>query len=98
MLEPQPLAAPAACPDVLALWSSKLEGDLSPIDCAAMERHMESCPSCASACEALKAALLACRRAGTRELRPEVQAQVKSAVQRWIAQERGRGSPIEPAR
>lgn len=84
VLEPKPLAQPAGCPDVLALWSSKLEGDLSPMDCSAMEKHMASCPACASACNALKAALFACQRAGTKEVRPEVQAQVKDAVQRWL--------------
>jgi len=86
-LEQQPSVAPSSCPDVLALWSSKLEGDLSPVDCAAMEKHMETCSSCASACDALKAALFACRRSATREVRPEVQAQVKAAVQKWMAQE-----------
>ena len=89
VLEPHPVAAPAGCPDVLALWSSKLEGDLSPMDCATMEKHMESCSACASACDALKAALVACRTAGTKELRPEVQAQVRAAVQRWMVQEMG---------
>ena len=98
VLEPQPAPAPAACPDVLELWSSKLEGDLSPIDCAAMEKHMESCASCASACEALKSALFACRRAGTREMRPDVQAQVKSAVERWIRQEGGGAARIDRSR
>jgi len=98
VLEPQPVApSPPTCPDVLALWSSKLEGDLSPVDCATMEGHMENCPSCASACEALKAALFACRRAGTRELRPEVQAQVKAAMQNWIMQEAA-ASPPNPSR
>lgn len=89
VLEPQPVAEPVGCPDVLALWSRKLEGDLSPIDCAAMEKHMENCPACASACDALKAALFACQRAGTKELRPEVQAQVKAAVQRWMVRAAG---------
>ena len=87
LLEPRPMALPAGCPDVLALWSSKLEGDLSPMDCAAMEKHMEDCPACASACDALKAALFACQRAGTKEVRPEIQAQVKAAVQQWISRE-----------
>jgi len=83
LLEPHAAAATAACPDVLALWSRKLEGDLSPLDCAEMERHMETCESCDSACTALKAALLACQRAGTQEVGPEVRATVKAAVQQW---------------
>jgi len=97
-LEPQAVVLNPGCPDVLTLWSSKLEGDLSPMDCVAMEKHMETCAVCASACEALKAALFACRRVGTRELRPEVQAQVKTAVQRWITREAGGCAPLKPLR
>jgi len=85
VLEPRVTVVATSCPDVLALWSGKLEGDLSPVDCAEMEKHLESCAACASACTALKAALLACRRAGTGEVRPEVQTAVKTAVHRWIA-------------
>jgi RNA polymerase sigma-70 factor (ECF subfamily) len=44
----------ADCPDVMALWSRKLEGDLSAGDCADMERHLEGCPACGAACSALK--------------------------------------------
>jgi RNA polymerase sigma-70 factor, ECF subfamily len=84
VLEPQSSAATTGCPDVLALWSSKLEGDLSPTDCAQMEKHLETCTACNTACTALKAALLACQRAGTSEARPELQTAVKSAVQQWI--------------
>jgi RNA polymerase sigma-70 factor, ECF subfamily len=84
VLEPQPAVPQGGCPDVLALWSNKLEGDLSPTDCAAMEAHIQGCAACASACNALKAALLACKRAGKNEVRPEIQTQVKAALQEWV--------------
>jgi len=84
VLEPRSIVAATSCPDVLALWSNKLEGDLSPVDCAEMEKHLETCSACASACTALKAALLACRRTGTGQVRAEVQAAVKTAVHQWI--------------
>ncbi len=83
VLEPQLPAANSDCPDVLALWSSKLEGDLSPLDCAEMEKHLESCPACTSTCTALRAALGACRSVGTGKVHPEIQMAVKTAVNRW---------------
>lgn len=71
------------CPDIVAAWSKKLEGDLDAHDCAAMEKHIETCATCASACDALKNALLACRRSSS-VVRPEVQARVKAAVRAWL--------------
>ncbi len=90
----KPLLEPAAgkplptCPDVVELWSKKLEGDLSSQDCADMEEHLKGCPSCGAACDALKLALLACRRSATSELRPEVQARVKAAIRDWTERAR----------
>jgi RNA polymerase sigma-70 factor (ECF subfamily) len=85
-LEPRAPAPSAGCPDVMVLWSRKLEGDLSALDCAEMEKHLEGCPACASACDALKAVLVACQREATLELTPEVQRSVKAAVHRWLAE------------
>ncbi len=80
-LEPALRTAPASgCPDAAALWSKKLEGDLSQADCAAMEQHVLTCGSCGRACNALKNALLACQRVTTDEVPPEVQARVRAAV------------------
>ena len=73
------------CPDVMALWSKRLEGDLSPDDCAAMEKHLEGCSSCGAACVALKRALWVCQRSRTPEVSPEARAQVKRAVEAWSA-------------
>lgn len=75
----------AGCPDVAALWSKKLEGDLSPGDCTAMEKHLAGCPACGAACDALKKALLACQRIRTEDVPPEVQERVRSAVRAWAA-------------
>lgn len=85
-LEPMPVAAKASCPDVFALWSRKLEGDLSAVDCAEMEKHVEQCSACASACSALKAALFACRSAGAPKVTPELRASVHAAVRKWLDQ------------
>jgi RNA polymerase sigma-70 factor, ECF subfamily len=83
ILEPASTKPSAACPDVVALWSKKLEGDLRSEDCAAMEAHVKTCPTCGAACDALKRALLVCRQSVTPELAPEVQARVKAAVRAW---------------
>jgi RNA polymerase sigma-70 factor (ECF subfamily) len=84
VLEPSALKAAPSCPDVLALWSQKLEGDLSTTDCAQMERHIATCQACSSACSALKNALLACRTAKTDVVAPEIKASVQAAVNLWI--------------
>ncbi len=83
VLEPSPTRPSASCPDVVALWSKKLEGDLRTEDCAAMEAHLKTCPACGAACDALKRALLACQRSARDEVAPEVQARVKAAVRAW---------------
>lgn len=80
LLEPTVLEAAPGCPDVVALWSNKLEGDLSQSDCAAMEEHVAGCATCGAACDALKRALLACQRVRTGEVPRQIQAQVKAAV------------------
>jgi RNA polymerase sigma-70 factor, ECF subfamily len=75
--------APVTCPDVAHLWSKKLEGDLSPTDCSAMEKHIVTCGACGAACDALKRALLACQNVRTETVPPEVQARVRAAMRVW---------------
>jgi RNA polymerase sigma-70 factor, ECF subfamily len=87
VLEPKPVPTPATCPDIMALWSRKLEGDLDALDCAEMEKHLTTCPACDSACSALKSALVACRREKALDVRPEVQDQVRAALRAWLRRE-----------
>lgn len=78
---PEGLPAPGPnCPDLLAMWSMKLEGDLSASDCQAMEGHIKQCRSCGPRCDALKQALWACQRSASEPVRPEIQEQVRAAV------------------
>ncbi len=79
-LAPLREAPPPTCPDVAALWSAKLEGDLSASDCAAMEQHLEGCPRCAAACDTLRRALVACTNARSKSVPPEVQDRVRAAI------------------
>ena len=51
-----------------------------------MEKHIETCATCRGACDALRTALLACKRVQTTEVPPEVQARVKAAVRSWAAE------------
>lgn len=80
VLEGPASAAPARCPDVLALWSQRLEGDLSSADCAAMERHLEACPACGTACAALKRTLWACQQ----QAKPVVSEATRAAIRRAV--------------
>ena len=73
----------SGCPDVIDLWSKKLEGDLSQGDCAAMEKHLETCETCGTACHALKRALLACQTSRRAPVPPEVQSRVKAAIREF---------------
>ena len=83
LLEPRLEHVPTGCPDIAALWSQKLEGDLSQGDCSSMEKHILTCPACGAACDALKRALFACQRVREEVVPAEVQASVKAAVRAW---------------
>ncbi|HEX6239471.1 MAG TPA: sigma-70 family RNA polymerase sigma factor, partial [Polyangiales bacterium] len=81
VLEGRAPARETSCPDIVAAFSQKLEGELGAEDCAAMERHMQACPACASACAALRSALWACRTTAPRQAVPaSIQARVKGAL------------------
>lgn len=84
LLETTVIAPHATCPDVTALWSKKMDGDLSHEDCAAMEQHLAQCAACNGACTALRHALLACQNVRTQNVPKAVQAQVREAMQVWV--------------
>lgn len=85
LLEPPPPVPSAACPEVAELWSRKREGDLSSVDCAAIEKHVEGCAACASICDNLRAALVLCQRHKEAPVPPAVRARVRAAVEAWLA-------------
>jgi len=84
VLEPAALPVAPGCPDIAALWSQKLDGDLSQSDCSAMEKHLATCPSCSAACTGLKQALLACQQVGMEDLPRDVQARVGAAIRALV--------------
>lgn len=78
-------AAEGTCPDVLALFSSHLEGQVSAQVCAEMERHVEACPRCKGACDSLKRVLSLCRTAPAAPIPLAVQASIKVALRDFLA-------------
>jgi RNA polymerase sigma-70 factor (ECF subfamily) len=74
--------APASCPDVLTMFSKKLEDEISPEVCAKMEDHLQGCPHCKGLCDSLKKTLAACRALPT----PSVPVKVQESLRRAVAQ------------
>jgi RNA polymerase sigma-70 factor (ECF subfamily) len=68
------------CPDIVALFSRYLEGEIGPGTCAEMERHLEGCPRCRDTCDSLKRTLRLCRSAPT----PNVPAPLQESIRRTL--------------
>jgi RNA polymerase sigma-70 factor, ECF subfamily len=79
-------STPGTCPDVLTLFSSHLEGQVSAEVCADMERHLETCPRCRGVCDSLKRTLSLCHASASASPIPApVQASVKVALRNFLA-------------
>ena len=79
------VASPGGCPDILRVFSRNLEGEISSEVCADMERHVASCGRCRGACESLKQTLALCRTSPSAPVPSEVQASVRVAIRRFLA-------------
>jgi RNA polymerase sigma-70 factor (ECF subfamily) len=80
-----PPAATAGCPDVLHLYSQRLEGEVSANLCAEMEKHVAGCGHCSAACDTLRRTLALCKAAGGDAPVPDkVQASVRKAVREML--------------
>jgi RNA polymerase sigma-70 factor (ECF subfamily) len=75
-----------ACPDIVALFSRHLEGEISAGVCADMEKHLQACDRCRSRCDSLQRTLAMCRRAPLPEVPEPVQTRVKQALRRFLEQ------------
>jgi RNA polymerase sigma-70 factor (ECF subfamily) len=81
----EPATAPG-CPDVVALLSARLEGDVTADTCKQMEEHLAACPRCTGMCDSLRSTLKMCQRVGAAApVAPEVQATVQQAVKDFLA-------------
>jgi RNA polymerase sigma-70 factor, ECF subfamily len=81
-------AAAPGCPDVVALLSARLEGDVTVDTCKQMEEHLAACPRCTGLCDSLRSTLKLCQRAGagpTEPVAPNVRASVQQAVKDFLA-------------
>jgi len=70
----------SSCPDVAALFSRKMEGELDEHTCSEMQAHLDGCPRCTDSCQALNSALSACRSSSAKKVPPEVQERIRAAI------------------
>ena len=75
----------AACPDIVELFSRHLESEISSSVCAEMEQHLARCPACQARCDSLQRTLALCRAAPLPDVPKAVQADVRRALQKFIA-------------
>ena len=72
------------CPDVLALFSQHLEGDIDPSVCATMEAHLAQCDHCRNACESLKRTLAVCRQLPPPDVPASIAASIRAAIRQFL--------------
>lgn len=78
-------ASPSTCPDVLDLYSKHLEGEISADVCEQMERHLDGCERCRTACDSLKLTLSLCRRLPAAPVPEQVQESVRAALRELLS-------------
>jgi RNA polymerase sigma-70 factor (ECF subfamily) len=74
-----------SCPDILTLFSRHLEDEIDADTCAQMERHVASCPRCASACDSLKRVLSVCRASPPPAIPSHLQESVRAGIRAFLA-------------
>jgi RNA polymerase sigma-70 factor, ECF subfamily len=82
--EPTAPAPGPACPDVLGLFSQRLEGEISANVCEELEQHLHGCPRCSARCDSLRASLQLCRQAGDETVPPRIEHSVRTALKRFL--------------
>jgi len=70
-----------SCPDVIAAFSEKLEGDLAESACSALEAHLAQCPACAARCESVRKVLGACSLLRTQPVTPAMRRTIEEILQ-----------------
>jgi RNA polymerase sigma-70 factor (ECF subfamily) len=83
---PSALPGTAECPEVVAIYSRYLEGEIGTAECEEMDRHVAACGRCRAACTSLRHTLALCRTAATADVPVEVQNLVKKALRDLVAQ------------
>lgn len=72
--------APPGCPDIVEMFSRKLEDELDADICAQMEAHLASCERCTFVCDAIREDLQVCKMAPDAGVPEAVQARIKAAL------------------
>jgi anti-sigma factor RsiW len=76
----KPSKPPIACRALLLEFSKYLDGEQSQATCRRIERHLQSCTSCAAAARGLRKALASCRRMKQQRLPDDVRARAARRV------------------
>jgi RNA polymerase sigma-70 factor (ECF subfamily) len=81
-LDPEENDRPASsgCPDVVALYSRHLEGEIDAAVCAEMEKHLAGCTRCRARCQTLKDVVALCRANPSEPVPEPVQESVRTAL------------------
>jgi RNA polymerase sigma-70 factor, ECF subfamily len=79
---PSPASALPGCPDVLGLFSRRLEGQVTPRLCREMESHLATCGHCDALCTSLRQTLELCRSTPAPSVPAELQESIRAAVRR----------------
>jgi RNA polymerase sigma-70 factor (ECF subfamily) len=76
------------CPNIVPVFSRYVEGEIGPDECARMQAHVDSCPRCRDACDALKQTLALCRAKSHEGAVPDdVQELVRKALRGLVARQ-----------
>ncbi len=70
------------CPDIVALLSRKLEGEVTPELCKKIEAHVRDCLPCRERCDSLNKALSLCQESSASKVPESIQEQVRREVRR----------------
>lgn len=81
------------CPDVLALFSRHLEGDIGADLCQQMEAHLAHCTSCLAACDSLRRSVAVCQAAPPGPVPVAVADAVRAAVRAVLDEMRRSARP-----
>jgi RNA polymerase sigma-70 factor (ECF subfamily) len=74
----------SACPELTRELLAHPEEDLDQAACARLEQHLEHCPRCGPACDALKRSVALCRSLPGADVPAEVRSHVRSALRSFV--------------
>jgi RNA polymerase sigma-70 factor (ECF subfamily) len=69
------------------MLSRHLENEIDAKTCAAMERHLASCPGCRAACDSLRKTLRMCRQSPVPRVPGSLQESIRKGIRHLLAEE-----------